>query len=120
MIRMVYSRWIAKHSTQYVIETEHLSTLQVMRNNRIYLWDMKNVTILLQFFLNLSTPNARIALENPNTCESIQADRTATVFPGCSSDILYTTFSTTLCKVNCTMSHDYEILHILYQLRGSF
>lgn len=61
---------------------------------KIYL----NITILKQFFLNLSQPNVRIARENPNTCESIQADRMAIVLSGFSSHTLYTTFSTTLCE----------------------
>lgn len=39
-----------------------------------------------------------MAREKPNTCESIHAERIAMVLPGCSGDVLYTTFSTTLCK----------------------
>lgn len=71
-----------------MIEAEHLPIIYFKKLSFSLFYSHENVTILLQFFLNLSTPNARIALENPKTCESIHADRIATVFPGCSSDIL--------------------------------
>lgn len=53
------------------------------------------LTIFPQFFLNRSNPNDRMAREKPNTCESIQAERTAMVLSGLSWHLLYTTFSTT-------------------------
>lgn len=95
MVALIQRRCMhRKHCVQDMVEAEYLcwvwpSTEELVKFLPFQTFQTSfSLTILLQFFLNRSTPNARIARENPKTCESIQADRIATVLPGCSSDIL--------------------------------
>lgn len=64
-----------------------IGIFMILRIGRQHKYNVKEniFTILPQFFLNRSTPNLRMARENPNTCESIHADRMATVSSGLSS-----------------------------------
>lgn len=112
--RHCVDRLSGEHRVKHIVEPSHLQSntkpsirISIMLHLEIptsFITVLQH-TIFVQFFLKRSHPNARMAPENPNTCESIHAERTAIVFPGLSGDVLYTTFSTMLCQKRNRRTH---------------